>query len=402
MNTFHSTPQIARHSFSEALVSVNLIFALLCSIALVSPVAASTYRIRGQWVSTILTANSTPVQILTNEFTILLGTNSYRIDSIDMDSGLPCEARFDGSEVSSILRGFNIQDGQDIPRLNDPAFSGPRDPKIYINNTTELATLELGDRPDHTSRILRCLWIVYAVGRPGMTSSNILSRIAPIANQEEHLGITNHSKIKLRELNAGFLEDADIFCSPDFIAGRSRGGKLLAPFDTGFLCMRLRTSQWTEYDGISFPKVSKIEILVSDYGSTPKPKTPRDTQVYRRIVFTHNSVERVEISIDPLPLIRAKTWLDDYRLLGKYTTSTWITNGSWPPFASYGHPPDFDQLRQREIDRLERLEKLGMLYNRIKSEPVSVSRWIIVICFVISLFLAPVIFIKKIVKNFRR
>ena len=380
-------------------MSVNLIFLLIGTIIFVMPCAAATYKIRGQWVSAILGQNSSPVQTLTNAFTILLGTNSYRIDSFDLDSGLPCETRFDGYEVSSILRGFNIQDDQEIPRLTDPTFSGSRDPKTYLDKTIEIGTLELGDRPDHSSRILRFLWLIYAVGKPGMTDADLLSRSAPVANQEAHLGITNRSRVLLRSQNHAFLETADLYCSPDVIEERGRGGKLVAPFDTGFLCLRLRTSQWTNYDGISFPKVSEIETLVSDYGSTPKPKSPEDTQVHRRLLFNCTSVERLEVSIDPLPFERAKTWLDDYRVLGKYSTSTWITNGSWPSLDIYGLPSDFDRIRQREIDRLERLEQFKRLSNRLMSEPGSVSRWIIAICFVVSMVEAPLINLERAIKK---
>jgi len=399
VNNFESNLPIPRYRFSEALVSVKLIFLLIGTILFVMPISAATYKIRGQWLSTILGENSSPVQTLTNSFTILLGTNSYRIDSFDLDSGLPCETRFDGSEVSSIRRGFIIQDGQEIPRLTDPTFSGSRDPRIYIDKTIEIGTLELGDRPDHSSKILRFLWLIYAVGKPGMTDSDLLVRSMPVANQEAHLGITNHSRVALRNQNDAFLESADLFCSPEVIEGRGRGGKLVAPFDTGFLCLRLRTSQWTNYDGISFPKVSEIETLVADYRSTPKPKSLRDTQVHRRLVFKCFSVERLEVSIDPLPLERAKTWLDDYRLLGKYNTSTWITNGSWPSLDINALPSDFDRIRQREIDRLEQLEQLKRLSNRLMPEQAPVSRWIIVICFFVSMVLAPFVIVLKFIKN---
>ena len=399
MNNFNSNLAIARYKFPESLVSVNLIFLIIGTILLVTPGAAATYKIRGQWVSTILGENSSPVQTLTNEFTILLGTNSYRIDSFDLDSGLPCETRFDGAEVSSILRGFNVQDGQEIPRLTDSTFSGSRDPKIYIDKTIEIGTLELGDRPDHSSRILRFLWLIYAAGKPGMTDADVLLRSVPVANREAHLGITNYSRVVLRNQNDAFLETADLFCSPDVIEGTGRGGKLVAPFENGFLCLRLQTSQWTEFEGLSFPKVSEIETLVPNYRSTPKPKSPRDTQVQRRLVFKCTSVERLEISIDPLPLKRAKTWLDDYRLLGKYNTSTWITNGSWPSLSIYGIPSDFDRLRQREIDRLDRLEQFKKLSNGFIPESVLVSRWIILICFFVSAVIAPFIILAKTVKK---
>lgn len=327
-------------------------------------------KIQGHYVWTIMAHAAAPETSKTNTFIVNLGPNCYRLESTDYYSDLPCEAVYNGSEIASIIRGRQV----DRP-----------------TNIVELASIEIGNHPKHTAQILQVIWLAYASAIYAPNTGDVLRDISCLKVWERHPIVTPNSKVELVSQPTVFIKKAKLFCSP---ISRTTGGTeiLLPPFDKGFLCASYDVIRWKEYNGAQYPEKSIYQVLfAADQTHANQAKSAEDSHLARRCELTITSVEICDEPIQPLKCRDTITWLDDYRLLDKYSTPRKMTNGIWPKLEDYNLPKDFEEVRKLEIlrrDQMELNKPTGEVFN------YKYARLTFFLCFIMSIFLIPIYFKK--------
>jgi hypothetical protein len=292
-------------------------------------------KIRGQYIWKIMAHSAVPENSKTNTFTVWLGTNSFRIHSTDYFSDLPCEAAYNGVNISSLIRGREV---------NRPT------------NIVELAAIDAGNRPAHIAQILQIIWLAYASAIPARPSEDVLRDLPYLKVWEKYPVITYKSNVEVTRQNRVFVDKAKLFCSA---TSKVQGGSetLAPPFDKGFLCALYNVVRWKEFSGTQYPEKSVYQVLfAADQTHANQAKSAEDSRIVRSCELTVMSVEKCDEPLEPLKCQNAITWLDDYRLLGKYSTTQKMTNGVWPKLEDYNLPKGFDELKRLEMSRRERLE----------------------------------------------
>jgi hypothetical protein len=172
--------------------------------------------------------------------------------------------------------------------------------------------------------------------------------------------ITLNTTVDLKEQPLRFVSEAKLFCSPivEMPGVRNGQGRLVAPFNNGFLGGRFRVTAWQEFQGNEIPSAGLFERLIALDQTAPNQATnAEDVRVVAMYEFTTTSVKRTDEKISPLACLAARTWLDDYRILGKYSVTGWVTNSHWRALGDLGLPADWKKLAAKEIARRDRLAK---------------------------------------------
>jgi hypothetical protein len=311
-------------------------------LAVVGVARGDEFEIKGQYVWTFWKSNSV-TEAKTNAFTVLLSTNSYKITTINIGTDLPCSAYYSGEDIASLVTGRQIIKGE-----------------VQPDKLVEMATMENGEIPSHAPQIIQYLWLQYAAGESCQSAGKILKVLPGMLVWHTSPTISLNTKVDLKEQPVKFVSEAKLFCSPIVkMQGAQNGeGRLVEPFNNGFLCGRFRVTAWREFEGNEFPSTGLFEQLIDRDQTAPNQATnAEDVTLAANFVLTTTSVKRTDEKIGPLACLAARTWLDDYRILRPYSVTGWVTNSHWLRLSEMGLPANWKELAAKEIARRDRLAK---------------------------------------------